>query len=84
MFNFANGFYACEIKPEDQPYICFYMEGQGYYAYKRMPFGLVGAPSSFSKMTGKALGDFIGTLIELFVDDGGLTGDDFETMLGNT
>ena len=25
VFDFANGFYACEIKPEDQPYICFYV-----------------------------------------------------------
>ena len=32
----------------------------------------------------KSPGDFIGTLIELFVDDSGLAGDDFETMLGNT
>ena len=22
VFDFANGFYACEVKPEDQPYIC--------------------------------------------------------------
>ena len=49
-----------------------------------MPFNLTGAPSSFGKMTGKALGDFIGTLIELFMDDSGLAGNNFETMLGNT
>jgi hypothetical protein len=84
VFDFANGFYACEIKPEDQPYICFYVEGRGYYAYQRMPFGLTGAPSTFAQMTATALGDLIGTLIELFVDDGGLAGDDFETMLANT
>jgi hypothetical protein len=84
VFDFANGFYACEIKPEDQPYICFYVEGRGYFAYQRMPFGLTGAPSTFGGMTADALGDLIGTLIELFVDDGGLAGDDFETMLGNT
>ena len=84
VFDFANGFYACEVKPEDQPYICFYVEGRGYYAYKRMPFGLTGAPSFFGETTAKALGDFIGTLIELFVDDGGLAGDDFEVMLSNT
>ena len=77
VFDFANGFYACEIKPEDQPYICFYMEGQGYYAYKYMLFHLTSAPSSFSEMTGRALGNFIGTLIKLFMDDGGLAGDDF-------
>ena len=84
VFDFANGFYACEIKPEDQPYVCFYVEGRGYYCYLRMPFGLTGAPSSFAEMTGKALGDLIGTLIELFVDDGGMAGDDFETMLADT
>ena len=84
VFDFANGFYACEIKPEDQPYICFYVEGRGYYAYLRMPFGLTGAPSSFGQMTAKALGDLIGTLLEMFVDDGGLAGDHFETMLANT
>ena len=27
VFDFANGFYACEIWKEDQPYICFYVEG---------------------------------------------------------
>jgi hypothetical protein len=84
VFDFANGFYACEVEPEDQPFICFYVEGRGYFAYKRMPFGLTGAPSTFAEMTAKALGDLIGTLIELFVDDGGMAGDVFETMLANT
>jgi hypothetical protein len=84
VFDFANGFYACEIKPEDQPYICFYVEDRGYFAYMRMPFGLTGAPSTFRGMTAAAIGDFTGTLIELFVDDGGLAGNDFEIMLANT
>lgn len=84
VFDFANGFYACEIKPEDQKYVCFYVEGRGYYAYMRMPFGLTGAPSMFGGMTAAAIGDFTGTLIELFVDDGGLAGDVFETMLADT
>ena len=84
VFDFANEFYACEIKPEDQPYICFYVEGRGYFAYLRMPFGLTGAPSTFGGMTADALGDLIGILFELFVDDGGLAGDNFEIMLANT
>ena len=84
IFDFANGFYACEIKPEDQPYVCFYVEGHGYYAYLRMPFGLTGGPSTFGGMTANALGDLIGILIELFVDDGGMAGDNFEVMLNNT
>ena len=73
IFNFANGFYACEIRLEDQPYICFYIEGRGYYAYMRMPFGLTGAPSTFAGMTAAAIGDLMGTLIELFVVSPGTT-----------
>jgi hypothetical protein len=84
VFDFASGFYACEVEEDDQPYICFYVEGRGYFAYKRMPFGLTGAPSAFGEMTAGALGDLIGTLMELFVDDGGLAGDNFETMLADT
>ena len=42
-----------------------------------MPFVLTGAPLTFGEMTAKALGDLTETLIELFVDNGGLAGDDF-------
>ena len=83
VFDFANGSYACEIRPEDQPYVCFYVEGRGYYAYMQMPFGLTGALSMFAGMTAVAIGDLMGTLIKLFVDDGGLAGDNFEKMLAN-
>jgi len=83
VFDFASGFYACEIKPEDRPYVCFYVEGRGYFAYKRMPFGLTGAPSTFAQMTANALGNLTGTLIELFVDDGGMAGDEFKIVMNN-
>ena len=49
-----------------------------------MPFGLTGALSTFAGMTARALGDLTGILIELFVDDGGMAGDNFEIMLSNT
>jgi hypothetical protein len=35
-------------------------------------------------MTANALGDLVGVLFELFVDDGGMAGDDFESMLQDT
>lgn len=82
-FDFASGFYACPIPVEDQPYICFYVEGRGYFSYKRMPFGLTGAPSTFAGMTANALGDLVGTLFELFVDDGGMAGDIFEVLIAD-
>ena len=37
----------------------------------------------FAGMTAAAIGDLTGTLIKLFVDDGGLAGDNFEKMLAN-
>jgi hypothetical protein len=48
-----------------------------------MPFGLTGAPSTFAEMTAKALGDLIGTLFKLFVDDGGMARDEFDATLAN-
>ena len=65
MVDFANGFYACKIWEEDQPYICFYVEGCRYFKYLCMPFGLTGAPSMFGEMTAKTLGDLVGMLFEL-------------------
>jgi transposase InsO family protein len=82
-FDFAAGFYACEIEPKNRPYVCFYVEGRGYFCYCRMPFGLTGAPSTFAELTAQTLGDLVGTLLELFVDDGGMAGDDFHQTLNN-
>ena len=39
--NFAAEFYGIGIHPKSQPYIMFYIEGRGYLAYKRMPFGIM-------------------------------------------
>jgi transposase InsO family protein len=82
-FDFAAGFYAVIVDPESRPYTAFYVEGRGYFWYKRMPFGLTGAPSMFANMTAKHLYDLLsdGTM-ELLVDDGGAAADTFEEMMG--
>ena len=60
----------------------FYVEGRGYYQYKRMPFGLTGGPSSFANMTAKSLFNLlVKKIMELFVDDGGTAADEFEEMI---
>ena len=81
-FDFAAGLYAVTVAPESRPYTAFYVEGRGYFWYKRMPFGLTGAPSTFGHMTATRMHEPIadGTL-ELFVDDGGTAADTFEEML---
>jgi hypothetical protein len=81
-FDFAAGFYAVSVDPESRPYTAFYVEGRGYFWYKRMPFGLTGAPSTFANMTAKHLHDLlIDEILELFVDDGGTAADTFEEMM---
>ena len=81
-FDFAAGFYALGVDVDSRPYTCFYVEGRGYFRYKRMPFGLTGGPSSFGNMTAEHLFDLIASeIMELFVDDGGTAADLFEEMM---
>ena len=82
-FDFAAGFYAVLVDPGSRPYTAFYVEGRGYFWYKRMPFGLTGAPSTFANMTATHLYDLLAEeAMELFVDDGGTAADTFEEMMG--
>jgi transposase InsO family protein len=81
-FDFTSGFYAVALDEKAQPYVVFYVEGRGYFKFKRMPFGLTGAPSTFAEVTANHLGDMIAAEeMELFVDDGGQAGDEFEEMM---
>ena len=81
-FDFAAGFYALSVATESRPYTCFYVEGRGYFRYKRMPFGLTGGPSSFANMTAQHLFDLlVEEIMELFVDDGGAAADTFREMM---
>jgi intracellular sulfur oxidation DsrE/DsrF family protein len=81
-FDFAAGFYGITVHPDSQPYITFYVEGRGYFAYLRMPFGVTGGPSEFGHVTGERLYDLIAeAILELFVDDGGMASDSFEEGL---
>jgi hypothetical protein len=58
------------------------VEGRGFNTLKQMPFGLTGAPSTFAHVTAEKLGNLLPTLaLELFVDDGGMAGDDFNEMM---
>ena len=83
IFDFAAGFYAVEIAEESRPYTAFYVEGRGYFVYCRMPFGLTGAPSCFNEVTARALHGLVGTILQLFVDDGAMAGNIFADKLAN-
>jgi hypothetical protein len=78
VFDFAAGFYAVMIHPDSQPYVVFFVEGQGHFCYQKMPFGLTGAPSEFGHMTATRMHKLVASAImELFVDDGGSAADTF-------
>ena len=79
VFDFAAGFYGIAVHPDSQPYITFYVEGRGYFAYQRMPFGVTGGPSEFGHVTAQRFHDLIAKMVlELFVDDGGMGADTFK------
>lgn len=81
IIDFAAGFYAIPVDEDTQPYLSFYTEGRGYECYCRMPFGLTGAPTTFGDMAAISLKDQIGLLYELYVDDSGMAGSDFDDKL---
>jgi transposase InsO family protein len=79
VFDFAAGFYHIAVHEDSQPYLCFYVEGHGHWAYQRMPFGVTGAPAEFCSMMAAKTHDLIANgTFELFVDDGGSAADTFE------
>ena len=81
-FDFAAGFYAVLVDPESRPYTAFYIEGRGYFWYKRMPFRLTGTPSTFANMTAKHMYSLLADeTMELFVDDGGTAANTFNEMI---
>jgi hypothetical protein len=83
VFDFAAGFYGIAVHPDSQPYITFFVEARGYFAYQRMPFGVTGGPSEFGHVTGERFHDLIAkAILELFVDDGGMASNSFEEGMG--
>jgi len=82
VFDFASRFYAVEIPEDSRPYTAFYVEGRGYFWYKRMPMGLMGTPSTFSEMTANNLHDILAEgAMELFIDNGGCAANNFQEMM---
>lgn len=70
------------VEPELWPYMAFYVEGWGYFWYKRMTFGLTGMLSTFAHMTKQHLYDLlVKEIMELFVNDGGAAADTFQEMM---
>ncbi|KAJ4440581.1 hypothetical protein ANN_08726 [Periplaneta americana] len=69
----ASGYLQVPIAKEDQCKTAF-STPMGHYEYKRMPFGLKSAPSTFQRMMNNILGELLGTKALAYIDDILVTG----------
>ncbi|GKC59885.1 reverse transcriptase domain-containing protein [Tanacetum coccineum] len=77
-----SGYFQILIAPEDQDkttFTCPY----GTFAYKRMPFGLCNAPTTFQRCMTAIFHELIEDSMEVFMDDFSVFGSSFDHYLKN-
>ena len=77
-----SGYFQIEIAPEDQEKTTFTCPF-GTYAYRRMPFGLCNAPATFQRCMLSVFSDMVERIMEVYMDDITVYGDDFDECLTN-
>ena len=77
-----SGYNQIAIAPEDQEkttFTCPY----GTFAFRRMPFGLCNAPTTFQRCMMSMFSDLVEEIMEIFMDDFTVYGSSFEQCLNN-
>ncbi|KAK8713476.1 hypothetical protein V6N13_148692 [Hibiscus sabdariffa] len=77
-----SGYNQIAIAEEDQEkttFTCPY----GTYAFWRMPFGLCNAPATFQRCMLAIFSDMVEQFLEVFMDDFSVSGETFDSCLGN-
>ena len=77
-----SGYFQIVIAPEDQEKTTFTCPF-GTYAYRRMPFGLCNAPATFQRCMLSIFSDMVERIMEVYMDDITVYGDDFEECMTN-
>ncbi|CAM8975600.1 unnamed protein product [Rhodiola kirilowii] len=76
------GLTVIPIHPEDQEKTTFTCPF-GTFAYRRMPFGLCNAPTTFQRCMMAIFSDFLERTMEVFMDDFSVYGSSFDSCLSN-
>ncbi|GAA5952192.1 hypothetical protein JCM10213_004059 [Rhodosporidiobolus nylandii] len=82
-FDMESGYAAIEVAAEDIIKTTFAVPDRGYFAYRRMPFGLKGAPAAFCDLISTAFKPYLGKTMEAWMDDLATASNDFESHLKN-
>ncbi|KAL4324212.1 hypothetical protein GQ457_11G024820 [Hibiscus cannabinus] len=77
-----SGYNQIAIEPEDQEKTTFTYP-YGTYAFRRMPFGLCNALTTFQRCMLAIFSDMVEDYLEVFMVDFSVSGDTFDTCLGN-
>jgi len=74
----VSGFYQVPVRTEDQAKTAFSTR-EGHFHYKKMPFGLKGAPATFQRLMTAVLSGIQGIKCLVYLDDVAVFGKDLET-----
>ncbi|KAK9020280.1 hypothetical protein V6N11_054770 [Hibiscus sabdariffa] len=77
-----SGYNQIAIAPEDQEKTTFTCPC-GTYAFRRMPFELCNAPTTFQRCMLAIFSDMVEDYLEVFMDDFSVFGENFDSCLGN-
>jgi hypothetical protein len=77
-----SGYNQVDVDPQDQEKTTFTCPF-GTFAYRRMPFGLCNAPTTFQRCMMSIFSDMVENFLEVFMDDFSVFGPSFDDCLRN-